>query len=107
VPSLILYLIKSNAACNTPNVWTPFLYKAPPRYLVAFCVSGPRSSAPRFPADIPPPQVNLAASGLAIVFAVATRIYLKKKNEEMDRGDYSARGAPTEQQIQNGYRYIL
>ncbi|KAI5480105.1 hypothetical protein MNV49_001765 [Pseudohyphozyma bogoriensis] len=77
-----------NASCNTPNAWTPYLYKAPPRYLVAFIV-------------------NLAAAGLGVGFATATRIYLRKKNAELDRGDVSARGAPTQDQIDAGFRYVL
>ncbi|ORY89841.1 nicotinamide mononucleotide permease [Leucosporidium creatinivorum] len=77
-----------NASCNTPNVWTPYLYKAPPRYLNAF-------------------SLNLAASALAIVFAIATRLYLQKKNAELARGDISARGAPTQRQLAGGFRYLL
>ncbi|KAI5480096.1 hypothetical protein MNV49_001756 [Pseudohyphozyma bogoriensis] len=77
-----------NASCNSPNVWTPFLYKAAPRYLVAFIV-------------------NLAAAALGIAFAIATRIYLRQKNAELDRGDISARGAPTQDQVDAGFRYVL
>ncbi|KAL8287063.1 hypothetical protein RQP46_004069 [Phenoliferia psychrophenolica] len=77
-----------NASCNTPNVWTPFLYKAAPHYTVAF-------------------SVNCVAAALAIVFAVATRFYLKAKNAEMDAGDFSAKGGPTAEQISHGYRYTI
>lgn len=64
------------------------MYKSAPRYLPAFIV-------------------NLVAVGVALLFACATRIYLRKKNEELDRGDYSATGAPTPEQIRSGFRYIL
>ncbi|KAI5480099.1 Autophagy-related protein [Pseudohyphozyma bogoriensis] len=77
-----------NAACNTPNVWTPYLYSGAPRYTLAFIVN------------------SVAAFG-AVGFAVATRIYLKRKNAELERGDLSARGAPTQQQVDGGFRYVL
>ncbi|KAM0749015.1 putative MFS transporter [Meredithblackwellia eburnea MCA 4105] len=77
-----------NATCNSPNIWTPYLYKAPPRYLNAFAL-------------------NLAAAAVAIAFACATRFYLARKNRELDQGINTARGGPTDEQVANGYRYVL
>lgn len=51
--------------------------------------------------------MNLAAAAVAIGFAFATKAYLKAKNEELDRGDISARGAPTAAQVAHGFRYTL
>ncbi|KAL8287217.1 hypothetical protein RQP46_003669 [Phenoliferia psychrophenolica] len=77
-----------NSFCNTPNVWTTYLYTNGPRFTIAFAV-------------------NLAASCLAIAFAVLVRVYLMRKNAELDRGDQSARGAPTEEQCEAGFRYLI
>ncbi|KAI0206782.1 nicotinamide mononucleotide permease [Astrocystis sublimbata] len=77
-----------NALCNTPNIWASYLYFGKPRYLVAFIV-------------------NLAATGLAIGFATATRIYLRRQNAKLDRGEDTGKHGPTEAQIASGYRYII
>lgn len=70
------------------TVWTPYLYTGAPKFTIAFAV-------------------NLASSVLAIVFACFTRMYLVRKNAELDRGDRSARGAPTEEQVAAGFRYLI
>ncbi|KAJ7141442.1 retrograde regulation protein 2 [Mycena epipterygia] len=77
-----------NAVCNTPNIWSPYLYSNPPRYVDAF-------------------SVNLVASVLAILFATATMIYLKRQNAKLDRGLDTSPSAPTVQQQAAGFRYIL
>jgi hypothetical protein len=94
-----------NAVCNTPNsaypqksfmldnltcfaVWSPYLYSNPPRYVDAF-------------------SVNLVASVLAIVFATATMLYLKRQNARLDKGLDVRASAPTAQQQAAGFRYIL
>ncbi|KAI0417806.1 nicotinamide mononucleotide permease [Xylaria grammica] len=76
-----------NAICNTPNIWGSYLYFGAPRYIVAFIV-------------------NLVASGLAIGFATATRMYLKRQNAKLDRGEDTGKHGPTAAQIANGFRYI-
>ncbi|KAH8887606.1 MFS general substrate transporter [Thozetella sp. PMI_491] len=77
-----------NSMCNTPNIWGSYLYYAPPQYLTAFIVC-------------------IAATALAISFAVATRIYLRRQNAKMDRGQSTGKHGPTEEQIAGGFRYIL
>ncbi|KAL7410787.1 major facilitator superfamily domain-containing protein [Mrakia frigida] len=77
-----------NALCNTPNIWTSYLYKNAPRYLVAF-------------------SVNLAASVVAICFATAALFYLKKENAKIERGDDLGSSGPTPQQIAGGFKYPL
>ncbi|KAJ7130825.1 nicotinamide mononucleotide permease [Mycena crocata] len=77
-----------NAVCNTPNIWSPYLYSNPPRYVDAF-------------------SVNLVASVLAILFATATMLYLKKQNAKLDKGLDLSRSAPTAQQQAAGFRYII
>ena len=77
-----------NAVCNTPNIWTSYLYTGAPRYLVAFLV-------------------NLAAAALAIILAVVTRMYLKKQNSKMDRGLKFGKSGPTLAQQTSGFRYLL
>ncbi|KEY74064.1 hypothetical protein S7711_02654 [Stachybotrys chartarum IBT 7711] len=77
-----------NSFCNTPNIWCSYLYGDSPRYLLAFIV-------------------NLAASGLAIVFATVTRIYLRRQNAKLDRGQDTGKHGPTPAQIDSGYRYTL
>lgn len=52
-------------------------------------------------------SVNLAASALAVLFTFITRMYLMRKNADLDRGKVTARGAPTEEQVAAGYRYTL
>ncbi|KAK7000700.1 putative pantothenate transporter [Favolaschia claudopus] len=77
-----------NAVCNTPNIWSPYLYSHPPRYVDAF-------------------SVNLAASVLAVAFATATMLYLKKQNDRLDNGLDTRASAPTAQQQAAGFRYII
>jgi len=77
-----------NAVSNTPNIWTSYLYRSPPRYVVAFIV-------------------NLAAASLAIVVATVVRIYLRRENAKMDRGQDVGRSGPTEAQRTAGFRYTL
>ncbi|KAJ7899080.1 major facilitator superfamily domain-containing protein [Mycena leptocephala] len=77
-----------NAVCNTPNIWSPYLYSNPPRYIDAF-------------------SVNLVASVLAILFATATMLYLKRQNAKLDKGLDLRVNAPTAQQQAAGFRYII
>jgi len=55
-----------NTAGNIANIWTPYLYTDPPRYLLAF-------------------SVNIVAVLLAIMFSVLIRWHLKRLNEEEER----------------------
>ncbi|EHY58396.1 hypothetical protein HRR83_007238 [Exophiala dermatitidis] len=77
-----------NAVANTPNIWTSYLYRSSPRYILAFAV-------------------NLAAAVLAIVIATVIRIYLRRLNVKLDRGEDVGRSGPTEAQRQAGFRYTL
>ena len=77
-----------NGICNTPNIWCSYLYYAPPRYLTAFIV-------------------NLAATGLAIGFAVAMRFYLRRQNLKLERGEDGGKHGPTPAQVAAGFRYLL
>ncbi|KAF7376398.1 putative pantothenate transporter [Mycena sanguinolenta] len=77
-----------NAVCNTPNIWAPYLYSHPPKYVNAF-------------------SVNIVASVLAILFASATMFYLKRQNTRLDEGLDISASAPTAQQQAAGFRYIL
>ncbi|OJJ48158.1 hypothetical protein ASPZODRAFT_62023 [Penicilliopsis zonata CBS 506.65] len=77
-----------NAVCNTPNIWTSYLYYSSPRYLAAFLV-------------------NLAAAVLAIILATVTRIYLRRQNYKLDHGLDTGRHGPTDAQKAAGFRYVL
>lgn len=77
-----------NAVCNTPNVWTSYLYSHPPRYLTAF-------------------SVNLAAAVVGILLATATRFYLKRQNHKLDNGLAVGKSGPTSAQQTSGFRYLL
>lgn len=77
-----------NSLCNTPNIWGSYLYYSKPRYITAFLV-------------------NLAASVIAIAFAILTRIYLGRQNAKMDRGVSTGKNGPTNAQLAGGFRYIL
>lgn len=77
-----------NAVCNTPNIWTSYVYFGAPRYLAAFLV-------------------NMAASAVAILVAVLTRMYLKRQNNKMDRGQSVGKSGPTMAQQIAGFRYML
>ena len=73
------------SVCNTPNVWTPYLYSGAPRYLVAFLV-------------------NLATAVGAISMATTTRFYLRRQNAKFDRGLDTGRSGPTAVQLAHGFR---
>ncbi|KAF4119345.1 Nicotinamide mononucleotide permease [Geosmithia morbida] len=77
-----------NALANTPNIWCSYLYYSSPRYLTAFIV-------------------NVAATGLAIGFAAATRIHLRRENSKLERGEDAGTSGPSESQIAFGFRYRL
>lgn len=77
-----------NSICNTPNVWCAYLYGQAPRYLPAFIV-------------------NIAATGLAIVFATVTHIHLRRQNSKLDKGEYAGKHGPTPSQVDGGFRYVL
>ncbi|KAF4963185.1 hypothetical protein FSARC_8763 [Fusarium sarcochroum] len=77
-----------NSICNTPNIWCSYLYFGPPRYLTAFIV-------------------NLAATVLAIGFALATRIYLGRQNSKLERGERCGKHGPTDAQVIAGFKYML
>ncbi|KAF6816871.1 TNA1 is necessary for nicotinic acid import into the cell [Colletotrichum plurivorum] len=77
-----------NAMCNTPNIWGSYLYYGAPRYVTAFIV-------------------NIAATGLAIAFATGTRIWLRRVNAKLDRGEDCGRNGPTQAQVAGGFRYLI
>lgn len=77
-----------NAACNTPNIWTAYLYYDSPRYVVAFAV-------------------NLGAAVVAIGFATATFFYLRTQNRRMEQGRQVSKSGPTDAQVAGGFRYML
>lgn len=77
-----------NAVANTPNIWTSYLYRSPPRYLVAFIV-------------------NLTFATVAIAAATVIRFYLRRENAKMDRGQDIGKSGPTKAQRTAGFRYIL
>ncbi|KAM0746152.1 retrograde regulation protein 2 [Meredithblackwellia eburnea MCA 4105] len=72
----------------TANIWTSYTYRGAPRYFPAFATC-------------------LVAACLGFTLTIITRFYLRQKNQEMDRGDISARGAPTAEQVAAGFRYYL
>ncbi|CRG91007.1 putative transporter C1002,16c [Talaromyces islandicus] len=76
-----------NAVCNTPNIWTSYLYFGAPRYLAAFIL-------------------NMAMAGLAILFAATTYMYLRRQNAKLDRGEDLGKNGPTPVQQAAGYRYL-
>ncbi|KAF2716523.1 retrograde regulation protein 2 [Polychaeton citri CBS 116435] len=77
-----------NASCNTPNIWTPFIYTGAPRYLVAFLV-------------------NMAAAAVAVLVATYFRFYLRRQNIKLDNGVDTGRSGPTPAQRIGGFRYLL
>ncbi|KAK5008693.1 hypothetical protein LTR28_003637 [Elasticomyces elasticus] len=77
-----------NAICNTPNVWTSYLYYGKPRYLAAFLV-------------------NLAAAAVAIGCATVCRIYLRCQNARLEKGLAVGKHGPTAAQQAAGFRYLL
>jgi hypothetical protein len=78
--------IFNNTYCSA--VWLPYLYSNPLRYFDAF-------------------SVILVASVLAILFATATMLYLKRQNAKLDKGLDLRANAPTAQQQAAGFRYII
>ena len=80
--------MKINALCNTPNIWTSYLYSNAPRYVLTF-------------------SVDLAASVGIIVTAAATYLYLRSQNKKMHRGEPLGKSGPTQLQIESGFRYQL
>ncbi|WVR00120.1 hypothetical protein IAU59_007262 [Kwoniella sp. CBS 9459] len=77
-----------NSLCNTPNIWTSYLYFDKPRYVAAF-------------------GVDLAAAVGAILFAGATWYYLRKQNQRLERGEDTGKHGPSALQIQEGFRFQL
>ncbi|WVR07590.1 hypothetical protein IAU60_004632 [Kwoniella sp. DSM 27419] len=77
-----------NSLCNTPNIWTSYLYYDKPRYLAAF-------------------GVDLAAACGAIVAALSTGYYLRRQNRKIERGEDLGKHGPTQLQIEKGFRYQL
>lgn len=77
-----------NAICNTPNIWTSYLYYDSPRYVAAFAV-------------------NLGAAVVAILTATVTFFYLRRENQKMDQGKPLGKSGPTAVQQAKGYRYML
>jgi hypothetical protein len=77
-----------NAICNTPNIWTSYLYFNGPRYIVAF-------------------SVDLAASVGTIAFALLTWYYLRRQNAKIDRGEHLGASGPTQVQLDAGFKYQL
>ncbi|KAH0378429.1 putative MFS transporter, partial [Aureobasidium melanogenum] len=77
-----------NAICNTPNIWTSYLYYDSPRYVAAV-------------------SVNLGAAVVAFASATATYFYLRKQNQLMDQERPLGRSGPTPVQQANGFRYML
>jgi hypothetical protein len=106
---LTLVLTLMHLLQNTPNVWTSFLYTGAPRYAAPLLLFfAERSTDPSLAHSFTIAfSVNLAASALAVAFTLLTRVYLARKNADMDRGKVTARGAPTEEQIAAGFRYNL
>lgn len=77
-----------NSICNTPNIWTSYLYKDAPRYILAFAV-------------------DLAAAIGLVFFAGLTWWYLRRQNRKIERGEDLGPSGPTPLQIQNGFKYQL
>lgn len=67
---------------------TSYTYIGGPRFTIAF-------------------SINLAFSAMVVVLVLLTRVYLMRKNAELEKGDISARGAPTDEQVESGFRYTL
>ncbi|WWD19711.1 hypothetical protein CI109_104175 [Kwoniella shandongensis] len=77
-----------NALCNTPNIWTSYLYYSAPRYVTAFAV-------------------DLAASIGTIIFATATYLYLRNQNRKIERGEPLGASGPSAVQLEGGFKYQL
>ncbi|KIY72966.1 retrograde regulation protein 2 [Cylindrobasidium torrendii FP15055 ss-10] len=77
-----------NAIANTPNIWCSYLYDGAPRYLLAFLV-------------------NLGAAVAAIILATICRVYLARQNTILEAGYDDKKSAPTKEQQDVGFRYML
>ncbi|CZT24347.1 related to MFS transporter [Ramularia collo-cygni] len=77
-----------NCICNTPNIWTAYLYYDSPRYVAAFAV-------------------NLGAAVVAIGMATVSFLYLRRQNSKLDRGEEMGKSGPTLRQQAAGFRYML
>ncbi|GAB7358660.1 hypothetical protein MBLNU230_g3889t1 [Neophaeotheca triangularis] len=77
-----------NSMCNTPNIWTAYLYYDSPRYVVAFAV-------------------NLGAAIVAIGFATFTFLHLRRANRKLEQGLDLGKHGPTRTQLRSGFRYLL
>lgn len=77
-----------NAFGSTTSIWTPYLYFAPPRY------------APSF-------GVMVGASVCLIITTLFTRMYLKRQNAKLDRGEDTGIQGPSLVQIEAGFRYQI
>ncbi|WRT68772.1 uncharacterized protein IL334_005752 [Kwoniella shivajii] len=77
-----------NSICNTPNIWTSYLYYDSPRYIAAFAV-------------------DLAAAVGAIFCAAGTYLYLRNQNRKIERSMDMGKHGPTQLQIEGGFRYQL
>lgn len=86
--NLLIKCHSINAVCNTPNIWTSYLYYDSPRYVAAF-------------------GVDLAASVLTIAFAALTYLYLRRQNRKIERGDPLPASGPSVVQIEAGFKYQL
>ncbi|WWC91810.1 uncharacterized protein L201_006757 [Kwoniella dendrophila CBS 6074] len=87
VKRAIVYAV-INALCNTPNIWTSYLYFNAPKYTAAF-------------------GVDLASAVGLICFATATHLYLKKQNRRLEAGEDTGKHGPSAVQIEAGFRYQL
>ncbi|KAI9632058.1 putative nicotinamide mononucleotide permease [Dioszegia hungarica] len=77
-----------NSICNTPNIWTSYLYSDQPRYILAF-------------------SVDLAASVGVVLAAALTFWYLRRQNRRIERGEDLGINGPTRVQIEAGFKYQL
>ncbi|KAF3402875.1 hypothetical protein DPV78_003562 [Talaromyces pinophilus] len=77
-----------NAVCNTPNIWTSYIYYGAPRYLAAFLL-------------------NMSMAALAIIFAFILHMYLRRENAKLDRGEDPGKHGPTLAQQAAGFRYLI
>jgi MFS family permease len=77
-----------NSFANTPNIWCSYLYQdsMKPRYLEAFLC-------------------NIAACAIAIALAFGLKLYMKRENAKMDRGEPVKN--VTQEMVNLGWRYLL
>ena len=76
-----------NSFANTPNIWCSYLYQdsMKPRYLEAFLT-------------------NIAACAIAIALAFGLKLYMKRENVKMDRGEPVKN--VTQEMVNVGWRYV-